>query len=44
MAKKKSGSDGRILMAGESLEDVMVEVCALHGVQARGRMVKEIGV
>ena len=28
----------------EGLEDVMVKVCALHGVQARGRMVKETGV
>lgn len=28
----------------EGLEDVMVRVCALHGVEARGRMVKETGV
>lgn len=28
----------------EGLEDVMVEVCKLHGVDARGRMDKETGV
>lgn len=28
----------------EALEDVMVEVCKMHGVDARGRMEKETGV